>query len=134
MGGEAQRLTETMQDVDNFAWSPDGKRLVLVLRDPSPEELEAAAKKTKEGDEEASRRRTQEVQGASPWVIDRLQFKEDTVGYLDRRRTHLYVFDVASKSLTQVTSGDYDDSIRPGRPTANVGVRQQSLEARSRRH
>jgi dipeptidyl aminopeptidase/acylaminoacyl peptidase len=47
---------------------------------------------------------------AKPWVIDRLQFKEDELGYLDRRRTHLYVFDLAAKSLTQVTSGDYDDS------------------------
>ena len=42
-------------------------------------------------------------------MVDRLQFKRDTVGYLDRRRTHLYVFDVAAKSLTQVTSGDFDD-------------------------
>ena len=25
------------------------------------------------------------------------------------RRTHLYIFDVAAKSLTQITSGDYDD-------------------------
>jgi dipeptidyl aminopeptidase/acylaminoacyl peptidase len=35
--------------------------------------------------------------------------KQDTIGYLDRRRTHLYVFDVAAKSLTQVSSGDFDD-------------------------
>jgi Tol biopolymer transport system component len=43
-------------------------------------------------------------------VIDRLYFKDDEVGYLDRRRTHLYVLDVATKKMTQVTSGDYDDS------------------------
>jgi dipeptidyl aminopeptidase/acylaminoacyl peptidase len=108
MGGEAQRLTETIQDVDNFAWAPDGKRLVLVLRDPSPEELEEAGQKAKgDGeDEEASSKKTK-AQG--PWVIDRLLFKADTVGYLDRRRTHLYVFDIASKAVTQVTSGDFDD-------------------------
>ena len=35
-GGEAQRLTETIQDVKDFAWSPDSKRLVLMLQDPSP--------------------------------------------------------------------------------------------------
>jgi dipeptidyl aminopeptidase/acylaminoacyl peptidase len=46
MGGEAQRLTDAIQDVDDFAWSPDSKRLVLVLRDPSPQELDEA--KTKE--------------------------------------------------------------------------------------
>src|SRR5580658_3317786 len=50
MGGEAQRLTDAIQDVDDFAWSPDSKRLVLVLRDPTPEELEGA--KTKDKDKE----------------------------------------------------------------------------------
>src|SRR6266852_710427 len=50
-GGEAQRLTDTPQDVDDFAWSPDGHRIVLVLRDPSPEELKAA--KGKDKDEQA---------------------------------------------------------------------------------
>src|SRR5271157_1116996 len=48
LGGEAQRLTETVQDVEAFEWAPDGKRLVMVLRDPSPEELEAAAEKGKD--------------------------------------------------------------------------------------
>jgi dipeptidyl aminopeptidase/acylaminoacyl peptidase len=107
LGGEAQRLTETVQDVDAFEWAPDSKRLVLILRDPSPEELEAAATKAEEEAEAKSIRKKSKVQ--PPWVIDRLQFKEDTIGYLDRRRTHLYVFDIPSKTTTQVTSGDYDD-------------------------
>ena len=47
LGGEAQRLTDTAQDVDTFLWSPDGKRILLVLRDPSPEELEAAPTRAK---------------------------------------------------------------------------------------
>jgi dipeptidyl aminopeptidase/acylaminoacyl peptidase len=99
-GGEAQKLTDTIQDVDDFAWSPDGKRLVMILRDPSPEELEAAAAKTVPAKRSKAQR---------PWVIDRLYFKEDNVGYLERRRTHLYVFEVASRSMKQVSSGDYDD-------------------------
>src|ERR1022692_2374799 len=43
-----------------------------------------------------------------PLVIDRYRFKSDMVGYLDRRRTHLYVIDVATKAVVQVTSGDFD--------------------------
>jgi dipeptidyl aminopeptidase/acylaminoacyl peptidase len=114
LGGEAERLTNTPQDVEDFAWSPESRRLVLVLRDASPEELEAAreskdktaAHPESPGESEAKdKKKTQK-----PWVIDRLQFKLDEVGYLDRRRTHLYVFDLAAKSLKQVTSGDYDDS------------------------
>jgi dipeptidyl aminopeptidase/acylaminoacyl peptidase len=106
-GGEAQRLTETPQDVEDFAWSPDGRRIVLVLRDASPEQLEAAKEaKDKEGEAPAKEKK----KTAKPYVIDRLQFKFDEIGYLDRRRTHLFVFDLAAKSLAQVTSGDYDDS------------------------
>jgi dipeptidyl aminopeptidase/acylaminoacyl peptidase len=102
LGGEGVRLTETAQGVNDFEWSPDSTRLVLILQDPKPEDVEAA--KDKDKDKPAPKPKT-----PLPFVIDRLQFKEDTVGYLDRRRTHLYVFDVAAKSLTQVTSGDFDD-------------------------
>lgn len=103
LGGEAVRLTETVQGVNDFEWSPDSSRLVLILQDPKPEDAEAAKEKDKE--KTAAKPKT-----SPPFVIDRLQFKEDTVGYLDRRRTHLYVFDVASKKVTQITSGDYDDN------------------------
>src|SRR5712692_9786154 len=101
-GGEAQKLTEVAQGVNDFEWSPDGMRLVLILQDPKPEDLEAAKDKDKPA--------PAKPKTPPPFVIDRLQFKQDTVGYLDRRRTHLYVFDVAAKSTTQVTSGDFDES------------------------
>jgi len=107
-GGEAQRLTDTPQDVDNFVWSPDSTRLVVILRDPSEEELAAA--KTKDKEKEGADDKDKKPKTKKPWVIDRLQFKTDEVGYLDRRRTHLYVLDVATKNLTQITSGDYDDA------------------------
>jgi dipeptidyl aminopeptidase/acylaminoacyl peptidase len=111
-GGEAQRLTDTAQDVDDFVWSPDSRRLCLVLRDPTQEELAAAKDKAKDGesDEKPAQAKEKKPKAQKPWVIDRLQFKVDEIGYLDRRRNHLYVFDLAAKSLTQVTSGDYDDS------------------------
>jgi len=108
-GGEAQHLTDTPQDVDDFAWSPDSTRLVVVLRDPSEEELDAA--KTKDKDKEkGAETKDKKPKTKKPWVIDRLQFKHDEVGYLDRRRAHVYILDLATKNLTQITSGDYDDA------------------------
>jgi dipeptidyl aminopeptidase/acylaminoacyl peptidase len=111
-GGEAQQLTDTPQDVEDFAWSPDGRRMVLVLRDPTPEALEAAKDKSSSAAKPSAAVDSEDKKSKSkkPWIIDRLQFKVDEIGYLDRRRTHLYVFDIAKKSATQVTSGDYDDS------------------------
>ena len=102
LGGEAVRLTEVPQGVDDFEWSPDSTKLVLILRDPKPEDAEGA----KDGEKAAAAK----PKTPPPYVIDRLQFKRDTVGYLDRRRTHLYIFDAAKKTSTQITSGDYDDA------------------------
>jgi dipeptidyl aminopeptidase/acylaminoacyl peptidase len=102
-GGEAQKLTDVAQGVNDFEWSPDGTRLVLILQDPKPQDAEAA--KDKDKDKPAAKPKTPPA-----FVIDRLQFKQDTVGYLDHRRDHLYVFDVASKKVTQITSGDFDDN------------------------
>ncbi|HZV86835.1 MAG TPA: S9 family peptidase [Candidatus Binatus sp.] len=102
LGGEAVRLTDIHQGVGDFEWSPDSTRLVLVLQDAKPEDADAEKDKDKPA---PAKPKTQ-----PPWVIDRLQFKEDTVGYLDNRRTHLYVFSVEKKSLTQITSGEFDDS------------------------
>jgi len=98
-GGEAQQVTDTAQSVSSFEWSPDSSRLLLLLKDPSKAELAA-----REGGEDY------EEEAPPPWVIDRRQFKQDWVGYLDRRRTHIYVLDLESKEVLQVTNGDYDDA------------------------
>ena len=97
-GGDAVAVTETVQGVKSFEWSPDGKRLLLVIQDPKPEDLE----KEKDG--------KKEKKTPPPWVVTRKQIKTDYVGYLDSRRTHLFVLDLESKKTTQITSGDFDDS------------------------
>ncbi|MCZ6818495.1 MAG: S9 family peptidase, partial [Calditrichaeota bacterium] len=94
-GGEAEQLTDIPQGVSSYHWSPNGKRVLLRLKDPKPEDLEKDEKKKKK---------------PKPWVIDRLQFKRDNIGYLDNYRTHLYVFVPGDSIPTQITSGDFDDS------------------------
>jgi dipeptidyl aminopeptidase/acylaminoacyl peptidase len=95
LGGEAEQRTEVKQGVESFEWSPDGTRLLLTIQDPKPDKPKADSAKTENPD---------------PVVIDRLQFKRDNTGYLDRRRNHLYVFQLAGKKLVQITLGDFDDS------------------------
>jgi dipeptidyl aminopeptidase/acylaminoacyl peptidase len=97
-GGEAMRITEMPGGVSTFAWSPDSSRLVLVAKDP--EETEA--------DKEAAKERKHDT--PKPIVVDRYQFKQDRVGYLNDRRTRLYVFDIENKDATLLTPGPYDNS------------------------
>jgi len=97
-GGEASRVTEIKQGIEAYEWSPDGKRVVLVIEDADPEDGED--KDSNKDDEKTP----------APWVIDRLQFKNDDDGYLDRLREHLYILDVGDGELRQITFGDYEDS------------------------
>lgn len=99
-GGEAQQLTDVEQGVSGYEWSPDGTRLLLSIRDPKGAPGDTTGGEAGDGGEDTP----------EPYIIDRLQFKRDYVGYLDRRRTHLYVFDLDTDRLFQITDGDYDDS------------------------
>lgn len=96
-GGEAVKLTDEKQGVNTFVWSPDSTRLALVMTDPDPDE----AGTDKAGGDEKEK--------PKPIVVRRLLFKRDGEGFLTDRRDHIYVFDIASKKTTQITSGPYDD-------------------------
>ncbi len=95
-GGEAQRLTDVKGGVSDYAWSPDGSRLCLVVNDfdPSsdPETMEGWKRKT-----------------PPPIVIDRYYFKSDQGGYLTRLYSHLALFDMATKKVEALTTGSTDD-------------------------
>ena len=95
LGGDAEVLTKIPQGVNKHIWSPTENKLLLVLTDPKPEELTLS----KEDDKKAK-----------PYVIDRRQFKQDYVGYLDRYRNHIYTFTPGDSMATQFTFGDFDDS------------------------
>lgn len=97
-GGESKQHTSIDQGVSDFSWAPDGKKMLLMIRDKSAAEL--AAEAAEEAGEEAK---------PLPYVIDRLQFKEDGVPYLDRSRTHIFVWDGEVESPLQLTFGDYED-------------------------
>jgi dipeptidyl aminopeptidase/acylaminoacyl peptidase len=77
------------------AWSPDGKRIAFVSAVPGPETADAA------GD---------------PMVITRYLYKPDAAEGLthfnDNRRLHLFVVDLSSGHVEQLTSGNhYEHSI-----------------------
>ncbi len=95
-GGEADRVTDLPGGVSEYTWSPDSKRLALVASDPDP-------------DSSATSADTAVKTTPQPIVINRHQFKEDETGYLDARRDHLYLFDLASQKTEVLTPGDYNE-------------------------
>ena len=103
-GGEAQQYTHVKQGVSGFSFSPDGSQMLLTIKDPKPEDVEAVENK----DAGDPKKQKEKKDSPKPWVIDRLQFKRDYVGYLDRRRTHFYLYG-GDGDPVQITSGDYDD-------------------------
>ncbi len=97
-GGEAEQLTELKGGVSDFVFSPDGKRIALVVKDPDPDAPDPKAK--------------DEKKTPKPIVIDRYQFKLDEEGFLGKRRTHLSVLDLATRKTEQLTEGN-DDEVLP---------------------
>jgi dipeptidyl aminopeptidase/acylaminoacyl peptidase len=97
-GGEARKLTTIKDGIDDYSWSPDGKRVVLALHDSTADADSAP----------------------HPIVLDRYQFKQDVEGYLDTHRVHLWLFDVDTKSLVQLTRGTQDDMMPEWSPDGSA--------------
>jgi dipeptidyl aminopeptidase/acylaminoacyl peptidase len=95
-GGEGQQLTNIKGGVTDFAWSPDGKRLALVAKDADP-------------DDEPEKKDGWKRKTAPPIVIDRYHFKQDRDGYLRALHSHLWLFDLDTRTAEALTSGRFDE-------------------------
>lgn len=90
-GGEPVQITHIKGELENYYWFQDAKRLVLVIRDFNY--ADTAKSKVRK-----------------PYEIDRYQFKDDDEGYLDNRKTHLYLFTIDAKKLDTLTKGNFNES------------------------
>lgn len=90
IGGKAEAVTRFSADVEDFALSPDGSALAVIVRDAQ----------FKPG--------TAKPINPPPLVTTRFQFKEDITGYLDERRLHLHLVDAGDGSSVALTQGPYD--------------------------
>ncbi len=92
-GGEARRLTDLPEAVEEVAWSPDGTRIAFSAR------VRDAAY-----EEEDERKR-------EPRRITRLSYRLDNVGWTFDRPRHLFVVPAdGSAPPEQLTTGEADDS------------------------
>ena len=90
-GGEGKKITDLKSDIDDYVWSPDGKKILFVIKDADYSD-------------------TSKDKARDPFVIDRYHFKQDIHGYLDNRKDHLYLLDVESKKLDTLTSGLHNET------------------------
>jgi dipeptidyl aminopeptidase/acylaminoacyl peptidase len=94
-GGEAVQLTEVKGRLQSYEWSPDSKRLALVVADPDPDAVDPPDPK----------------KAPKPIVINRYKYKQDVQGYLlSGRHTYIYLFDIATKAFDRLTNAKADES------------------------
>lgn len=89
-GGEAKQFTKTKEELEDYEWSPDGSKIVLVMKDTDDKK-----KKDKVKD---------------PIVVDRYGFKKDVEGYIENKNNHLYLLNIASETMEQLTTGNFNES------------------------
>src|SRR5205823_7013901 len=94
-GLEARRITDFALGAMPASWSPDGTRLLFAARVPNA---------AQPAEDDAKRRWEQR-----PRHVTRGQYKADGQGYTFDARTHLFVCDVASGAVRQITDGDQDE-------------------------
>ncbi|HYL72528.1 MAG TPA: S9 family peptidase [Candidatus Dormibacteraeota bacterium] len=91
-GGAARMLTHVTDELVSYEWSPDGRRIALVMH----AELES------------------ERNPPQPILIDSYYFKEDGSGYLSAlTRPHLYLLEVASGALAPLTADSGQQETAP---------------------
>jgi dipeptidyl aminopeptidase/acylaminoacyl peptidase len=96
-GGEARQLTDLPRDVEEVAWSPDGRRLCVVSAAEQPERTEDPERPAGEPPESDIR------------LIDRLEYEFNDRGFIHDRWPSLWLVDVASGELTRLSNGRNHD-------------------------
>jgi dipeptidyl aminopeptidase/acylaminoacyl peptidase len=89
-GGEPRRLTNLLNGVTSFQWSPDGTKLVVVSRSGPSDSAKSPSD-------------VRHYKNAN--------YKFNDSGWFDDKRAHLWIVEVANGRANQITSGeDWNDS------------------------
>src|SRR5262249_27217160 len=100
--------TDTKGRLSSYEWSPDSKKLALVIGDPdpdAPENPENGGGNNNAANNNGGGRGGRGGQAPKPIVIDRYKFKQDVQGYLlSGRHSYIYIYDVAAKKTERLTT------------------------------
>jgi len=90
-GGEPVQVSHFKGEIENYYWFQDAKRMIFVIKDFNYAD-------------------TAKTKIRKPYEIDRYQFKDDGDGYLDDRKTHLYLYTIETKKTDTLTRGKFNES------------------------
>jgi dipeptidyl aminopeptidase/acylaminoacyl peptidase len=119
--GRRGKPVTTGSDPAEFDWSPDATRIVYTRLDgyvkrPAPGAPQPAAGAARGGTKD----RRPEEDESSPYVITRTQIQRDGEGYMDDRRSHLWVVGADGGTARRITDGPYDDEQPRWSPKGNA--------------
>lgn len=101
-GGEGRPLTDLKGDIADFNWSPDSDKIVFQFRERDQEDIEVQEDK-----------KNKNLGRAARIITDRVFFKLDAYGYLPKARFHLWIVDLQTKAVRQITHSDNHDETSP---------------------
>ena len=103
-GGEARRLTDLPRGVDAFAWSPDGRRMLVTT---------SSRGVTRKEDRRARglnvKRQPTDPPESDYHYIDRLNYLFNGAGFIYDSVAHIWIVDVATGEARQLTDGPTPD-------------------------
>ncbi|QUL98066.1 MAG: S9 family peptidase [Candidatus Fermentithermobacillus carboniphilus] len=91
-GGEAVQMTSGLSGIGDIVFSPCGEKIAFTALEGGAESGDSSSDQDK----------------SDVRVITRIRYKLNGKGFLPEKRTQIYVLDIGSGKVTQLTEGPYD--------------------------
>jgi dipeptidyl aminopeptidase/acylaminoacyl peptidase len=95
-GGEAEQVTFCKNGARGPVWSPCGTKILFSTSVEGTEDLHATSDKK------------EEKKKPEPLVVEKMRYKSDAKGFLDKKNDHLALLDLKTKEVSLLTEGDRD--------------------------